>query len=259
MPLKIFEDIRIRKDLLSWRDELAINSAKQADYMWSVFRRVIQYAVHNGEITHNHLKNPGRLYKADRSDKIWLPEDVEKFMCSCSPELQTALALALHTGQRKGDLIRLSWTAYDGTGISLRQSKSNRKVYIPATQTLKSILDSLPRTAVTILTNTKGTPWTSDGFNTSWGKAAKRAKIEGLTFHDLRGTAVTLLAEQGCTSIEIASITGHSLKHVETILDHYGSRTKKIAQTAILRFEQSWVSEIGKLGKRNAGETKVTK
>jgi integrase len=30
-----------------------------------------------------------------------------------------------------------------------------------------------------------------------------------VTFHDLRGTAVTRLALMGCTEIQIAAITGH--------------------------------------------------
>jgi integrase len=45
-----------------------------------------------------------------------------------------------------------------------------------------------------ILVNSEGRPWTPDGFRASWGKACKRAKIEGVTFSDLRGTAVTRLA-----------------------------------------------------------------
>jgi hypothetical protein len=44
----------------------------------------------------------------------------------------------------------------------------------------------------------------------------------GVTFNDLRGTAVTRLALVGCTEAEIASITGHSLRDVRSILDaHY--------------------------------------
>ncbi len=248
MPIEVLDDRRIRKDLLKWRDKIGETAPRQADYAWSVFRRVVQYAVHNGQLTHNHLNRPGRLHKSSRVDKIWLPENVQAFMEIGSASLNNALTLALHTGQRKGDLLRLGWNNYDGTMLSLRQSKTNRKVLIPVTATLKNILDTLPRTAMTILTNTRGMPWTADGFNTSWGKCARKAGIEDLTFHDLRGTAVTILAEQGCTNMEIASITGHSLKFVETILDHYAARTKTLAQAAIHKLEQSWISQVGQKG-----------
>ena len=49
--------------------------------------------------------------------------------------------------------------------------------------------------------------------------ASKDAGITDLHFHDLRGTAVTLLAEAGCTTPQIAAITGHSLETVTKILD----------------------------------------
>ena len=43
-----------------------------------------------------------------------------------------------------------------------------------------------------------------------------------MTFNDLRGTAVTRLALVGCSEAEIATITGHSLRDVRSILDaHY--------------------------------------
>ena len=70
-----------------------------------------------------------------------------------------------------------------------------------------------------ILTNSLRRPWTSHGFQTSWRIAATKAGIVGVTFHDLRGTAVTRLAIVGCSEAEIATITGHSLRDVRSILD----------------------------------------
>ena len=90
-----------------------------------------------------------------------------------------------------------------------------------------------------MLTSNLDRPWTSDGLRTSWYKAAKRAGITGLTFHDLRGTAVTRLAEAGCTEAEIAAITGHALKSVGAILDRYLARTKGLALAAIAKLEKS--------------------
>jgi integrase len=85
-----------------------------------------------------------------------------------------------------------------------------------------------------VLTNSRGRPWTSDGFRTSWGKACVKAGITGLTFHDLRGSAVVRLAIADATVPQIATLTGHSLKDVEAILDaHYLGRDVKLAEIAI--------------------------
>jgi integrase len=55
---------------------------------------------------------------------------------------------------------------------------------------LKAALDAAPRKSPIILTNSEGKPWSESGFQGAWGKATVRAGIRGLTFHDLRGTAV---------------------------------------------------------------------
>jgi len=92
---------------------------------------------------------------------------------------------------------------------------------------------------VTILTNTEGNSWTSDRFRTSWGRACARAKIGGVTFHDIRGSAVTRLALAGASVPEIASLTGHSVKDVEVILDaHYLGRDVRLAESAMRKRER---------------------
>ena len=110
-------------------------------------------------------------------------------------------------------------------------------MWLPVGEPLKAALDAAKkeeRKAVTILTNTRGRPWTEDGFRTSWGKAFAKGKFGDLHFHDLRGTAVTRLALAGCTVPEIASITGHSLETVQAILDaHYLGGRVELAEPAI--------------------------
>ena len=64
------------------------------------------------------------------------------------------------------------------------------------------------------------------------------SSITDLHFHDLRGTAVTRLAEAECTNAEIASITGHAMRDVARILDRYLARTDKIALAAIAKLER---------------------
>ena len=60
----------------------------------------------------------------------------------------------------------------------------------------------------------------------------------GVTFHDLRGTAVTRLAVAGCTDAEIATLTGHSLRDVHGILDaHYLNRDPALAESAVRKLE----------------------
>jgi hypothetical protein len=123
--------------------------------------------------------------------------------------------------------------------IRLRQGKTGRRVVSPVGAPLKAALDATPRRAVTILTTQAGLTWTSDGFSASWRKAVAKAGIRGLTFHDLRGTAVLRLALASSTVPEIATITGHSIRDVQSILDaNYFHRDVALAESAIRKLER---------------------
>jgi integrase len=237
-PLKAFDDRRTRGEFLSWRDRLAAKSRRQGDYAYAVLARTISCAGKRGLVTGNPCERPGRLYRSGRRELVWSADDEAAFEAHAGEHMRLALQLALWTGQRQGDLIKLPWSAYDGSYIRLRQGKTRARVVIPVAGPLRSILDSTPKRAVTILTNASGGSWTTNTFGCAWRRICRAASITGLTFHDLRGTAVTRLALAGATQAEIAAITGHSLADVGAIIDtHYLKRDSGLADAAITKLE----------------------
>jgi integrase len=240
-PFKALADPRVRGIFLEWRDELALRSKRQADYAWAVLARILSWAKDRGKIMVNPCERGGRVYHGTRVDFVWSTDDEAAFLEHAPVHLHLPLLLALWTGQRQGDLLRLPWSAYDGTHIRLRQGKTGARVIIPVGAPLKVALDAARKHGLIILTSTDARPWTPDGFRASWGKACKKAAIAGVTFNDLRGTAVTRLALVGCSEAEIATITGHSLRDVRSILDaHYLHRDIELARTAITKLEMGY-------------------
>jgi integrase len=257
MPLAALDDPRVRKGFLDWREKVARTSGeREADNRLSAISAMLTWATDRGQIVTNHLRGFKRLYHADRSEIIWLSEHIVAFMKVASIEIQRALILALHTGQREGDLLRLAWSAYDGMWIKLRQGKARRGgkpgplIEIPCTTALRRMLDGMERVSPLILTTKTGQAFKKRYFARLWDKAMCKANLQSvllpgsdqpveLHFHDLRGTAVTLLSEAGCTPQQIATITGHSLKTVHRILERYLARTTGLAEQAIFNFENS--------------------
>jgi integrase len=239
-PLSALTDRRTRGVFMAWRDKLAANSGRrQADYAWSVPARVLSWALDRGLVAANPCTHGGRLYRGSRAEKIWTDADEASFLERAPAHLRLPLLLALWTGQRQGDLLRLPWSAYDGTHIRLRQSKTGRRVQIRVGAPLKLALDAMSKHSTIMLTNSEGKPWTSDGFRASWRKACAAAGIVGVTFNDLRGTAVTRLALAEASEAEIATITGHSLRDVRSILDaHYLNRDPALGDNAIAKLER---------------------
>jgi integrase len=255
MPLKLVERPDARGVFMERRDTFAATPRK-ADYFWTTLGRVLSFGKNRGRISVNVCERGGRLYKADRREKIWSESQVAIFLKVASPELRLALLMALWTGQRQGDLLRATWSAVDDGHLRLRQSKTKAHVSVPLFSELKVALEEARKReagraekaaskghthtpAVTILTNSRGEPWTSDGFRTSWGKACDLAGVEGVTFHDLRGTAVTRLSLAGCSVPEIAGITGHSLRNAEAILNaNYLGGGAERAKAAMRKLEK---------------------
>ena len=238
MPISALENPRVRGEFKRWRDGMAATPRK-ADYAWTTLARVLSFAKDRGRISTNLCERGGRLYGADRADKIWTETDIARLLAVATPPMALALTLALWTGQRQGDLLALPWSGYDGSYIRLRQSKTGQPVVVPVGRPLKALLDATKRRGPMILTNARGRPWTSDGFRTSWRRLCAKAAIVGLTFHDLRGSAVTRLALAHASPPEIAGVTGHSLADVDVILNrHYLGERATLAAAAIRRLER---------------------
>lgn len=208
---------------------------------------ILAWAAHRGKISKNPLERPGKLYKGSRRESVWSDADEEKYLAAVPEYLKLPLLLGIWTGQREGDLLALNWANYDGSHIRLKQAKTGRHVAIPVARELKTALEKekarLQAAGIysperTVLLTSRGTAWSEGGFRASWNKKRKSAGIEGVTFHDLRGTAVTRLALAGCSVPEIAAITGHALNEVESILErHYLSRDIRLGNSAMAKLE----------------------
>lgn len=249
MPIAALASPRVIGKFITYQEEVGLDHPREADNRLTRLSSVFRYAKSKGRIARNPLEGFERLYDNDRSEMIWTEVEIKKFMKGAPVELQRALILAIHTGQRYGDLVRLRWADYDGTHIYLKQSKTSAKVIVRASAALKLMLDGAPKSGLFILTREDQRPWHTQKDDKALGKAWRAHMIEAglyssdpserLHFNDLRGTAVTLLAEAGCTIPEIVAITGHSLTSASKILEKYLARTKTLSDAAIIKFENA--------------------
>jgi hypothetical protein len=81
MPIAALNDSRVRQEFMDWREKIARSSGqREADNRLSVISAMLTWAVDRGKILANHLRGFKRLYHADRSEIIWLPEHIVAFM-----------------------------------------------------------------------------------------------------------------------------------------------------------------------------------
>jgi integrase len=218
---------KIRPVILRWRNRFA-DRPRTADYALQVISRVLSHAVNLGKLAGNPCEGFKLLYSVDRSGRR-TDNDIATLKRTCSAEINWAVDLAAHTGLRRGDLLRLSWSHIGDDAIVITTSKSNhkREAVIPLYDALKSVLADIPRRSPIILTNSKLRPWTVDGFSTVFNKAKRAAGMADadLHFHDLRGTAATRCYLAGLSERVIAEIMGWSEARVATIIRRYVDRS----------------------------------
>ena len=244
-----FAEIEMRGSrslFLEWRDEIAAKrGTRTADYVFAVLARALSWAKDREHIERNPCERAGRLHGGNRKESIWTLDEEAAFLATASRPMRLAFLLALWTAQREGDIIRMTWRAYDGKSLMVRQGKTGAAVRIPVAGVLKSTLDTeraanarRAAPALHILATDRGNrAYTADGFRASFRAACEAAGIAGRTFHDLRGTFVTRAAEGGATEAERAAVTGHGLNR-NAMNVNYLSLTYSMAQSCISKLEK---------------------
>ena len=199
----------------------------------------MSFAKDRGMIATNPCEKCGKLYAADRTDKVWGEQEIAALLAVALTRLSSCWCWSF--GPDNGRAIccgcpgRLMTAAMYDFG-SPRQVGASP---CPSERRLRCCWMAPNGRSPLILTNSCGRAWTSDEFRTSWSKACARAGVTGLTFHDLRGSAVVRLVLAEATVPQIATFTGHSLKDVEAILDaHYLGRDIQLAEAAVLKLEK---------------------
>lgn len=168
-----------------------------------------------------HVSNPVRDIKLPphsnaRERRLQIGHDGEKseesrLLEACkeakNPFLLPIVHLALETAMRQGELVSLRWEHIDlnRRTAHLPDTKNGESRTVPLSPTAIQVLRSLPRS----IHGQVFPGLTTEAVKRAYIRAARRAGIEDLHFHDLRHEATTRFFELGLNIMEVASITGH--------------------------------------------------
>jgi integrase len=236
LSIAAFDHPKIRQIIRQWRNRYAA-TPRTADMALQVLSRVCSHAVDPlGRLASNPCEGIKALYANDRAAIIWTEVDIAKIKQHCTPEIAHAVDLAAASGLRLGDLLRLSWSHIqdDAIGIATGKSRGRREAIVPLYDGLREVLARIPKRSTTVLTNKSGRPWSSNvNFSTTFGRARDVAGLDGLHYHDLRGTAATRFYPAGLSMRVIAEIMGWTEASVENIIRKYVDRAA--ATKAVIR------------------------
>lgn len=247
LTMKSLEDRRVRVEIMDWRNQWA-DRPRTADYGMQVLSRLLGWAVKGGRLSINAAAGTEQLYSSDRADQIWDPAEVRAFVANArSLEVGFIIRLACLTGLRREDLATLLWAQVGDLAIVKPTLKSRGRrvatiLLLPETKALlveirrqqdwrHAALSTIaakkkhqpPPTCLTVLSNTRGKPWSVDGLEHQVIDTKKAAGVDK-HLHDARGSFATRLRKAGLTAAEIADVLAWDEKRVERLLAKYVDR-----------------------------------
>ena len=141
--------------------------------------------------------------------------EAKRLLIACELSFQKLVQAALLTGCRYGGLTRLRVSAVnlDAGTINVRESKSSKPRHValsPAGQDMFGEWVSGSASNAHVFTRKDGLPWKASEQQRPLADAAKRAKIQDVSFHILRHTYGSHLAMRGVPMGVIAAQLGHA-------------------------------------------------
>jgi len=184
----------------------------------SLLRRVLNIAVRNGWLLRNPIMASSSLITPGDEkprERIITREEEERLLAACiglRAHLLPIIIAALHTGMRRGEILKLKWSDvdFDNRIITIRafNTKTMRERQVAMTRRLAQTLEELfelslkgPEDLVFGIT---------DNFKNAFNSARKLAGLSDVRFHDLRHTHATRLVAAHLPLSEVGRVLGHT-------------------------------------------------
>lgn len=175
-----------------------VSANREVAVLSAVFTKMRRWGLYRGpnpcQKVERNAEKPRELYVTDEMFlKVYEPAPLL---------VQVMMGLALLTGQREGDLVRIRRADLGKDGITFTQGKTGKKLLVRWTDALAFVVEQaagLPRAGVVstfLVSQPSGQPYTANGFRNAWKRymrglvaAGTIAAAERFRFHDLRAKA----------------------------------------------------------------------
>ncbi len=227
-----------------------------------ILRVVFEDARRDKFISENPAKDCGMLKKEGGSARRpFTVQEIKSVLAVADDEWRSMIFFGLYTGQRLGDLARLTWASVDlqAQEIHLRTAKTSRPVRIPICKPLLDHIEGLPigddpkaplHPRASALATVNGSTLSRQfgellaaaGLSTKKtheptederkGRASRRAASQ-LSFHSLRHTATSMMKNAGVSPAVVQDIIGHESAEISAHYTHIESDAKRKALDAM--------------------------
>ncbi len=198
-----------------------------ANRVLTVLKAALNFVHGEGRVSCQPVWNLVKPYRAvDAARLRYLSDDeARRLVNACEPEFRDLVTAALVTGCRYGELAAFTADDYNPAvgAIRVRISKSGKPRHVYLTDEGQIFFASLARRRKPreiLLKRPDGKAWSSSDQQRPLARACKAARLEPLTFHELRHTYASRLVMNGAS----LQVTARQLGHSDTrmVEKHYG-------------------------------------
>jgi integrase len=219
----------------------------------SVLRKAVEWDVIDSRPSIELLKVAEQPFE-------WLNEEEEERLLEASGEWHPMILLALRTGMRLGELRAVHWGDIDlkarkvivrrsGYGDELGPTKGDRIRSVPLTADVVSCLDGLPRRLhCDLVFHSDGQMLTDAACEWGLRRSCTRAGIKRVTWHPLRHTFASRLAQRGAPMKAIQELLGHRSLSMTLRYSHLAPSDH---ERAVAMLESSWRVNNASTSKKN--------
>src|ERR1700730_4761716 len=154
------------------RDKASTRGRRFANYVKAVLSIVFGWGAERGYVDGDPAKNVKNIRRPKgppHANRPWTDAERHTVLDSAPEHLKPAIALMMFTGLGPADALYLPRSFYKDGDIATTRSKTGAPVFWPAPTPLKEILAAAPvHSAIGLRANSRGRPWTSGGFRSSW-------------------------------------------------------------------------------------------
>ncbi|MGC8500851.1 MAG: site-specific integrase [Leptospirillia bacterium] len=197
------------KDIAGYRDKrLKEVSSSSVRHELAILSHLFTIAVKEWGMTGliNPVMQIRRPSPNKARDRRLKPGELDRILDVSPASLKPIVMFAVETGMRRSEIAGMTWEMVDLKKriVTLLVTKNGAKRIVPLSTEAVRILSSLVR-------RIDGKVWDliATSIMHAFILASQTAKIEDLTFHDLRHEATSRFFEKGLNPMQVAAITGH--------------------------------------------------
>ncbi len=193
------------------RRDIADLSPHAANNRLKVWRVLMNHAIDLDLIETNPARDVKRRKTPPGGYHCWTDDEIAQFRThhASGTKARLAFEVALWTGARRGDLVRLGRQHISDGSLSYVSEKTRVEVCIPVLAEVLAEIDQVPRTQMLFLAGDDGQPQNYHGFGRWLRRRCREAGLPSrCSVHGLRKARARRMAEAGASTHAIAAWGG---------------------------------------------------